>query len=122
MPDKIIKCRDCGQDFAFTEGEQAFFAEKGFSSDPTRCPTCRAARRSGQGSSPRGEREMFPAICARCGKETQVPFQPRSDRPVYCPECYAAQRPGGGDRGRRSGGGGGGYGGGRRRERDDDRW
>jgi CxxC-x17-CxxC domain-containing protein len=38
---------------------------------------------------------MFPATCSDCGKETQVPFQPRGDRPVYCSDCFAAQRGGG---------------------------
>lgn len=45
MPDKTMKCRDCGADFAFTEGEQAFYQEKGFSNEPQRCPDCRRARK-----------------------------------------------------------------------------
>ena len=32
------------------------------------------------------------AICANCGKPTQVPFEPKGDRPVYCSECFAAMR------------------------------
>jgi CxxC-x17-CxxC domain-containing protein len=40
----------------------------------------------------RPQREMFPAVCAQCGKDTQVPFQPRTDRPVYCSDCFAVQR------------------------------
>jgi CxxC-x17-CxxC domain-containing protein len=35
-----------------------------------------------------GPREMFPAVCAQCGQNTQVPFQPRGDKPVYCRDCY----------------------------------
>jgi CxxC-x17-CxxC domain-containing protein len=35
---------------------------------------------------------MFPAVCAECGVNTQVPFQPRQDRPVYCSECYSKVR------------------------------
>ena len=31
-------------------------------------------------------------ICASCGKEARVPFQPREDRPVYCSECFAKMR------------------------------
>ncbi|MEM2925834.1 MAG: CxxC-x17-CxxC domain-containing protein [Halobacteria archaeon] len=38
-------------------------------------------------------REMFPAKCADCGVETQVPFKPAPDRPVYCQECYKKHRP-----------------------------
>ena len=42
----------------------------------------------GYGSS---RREMYPAVCAQCGKDTQVPFQPRGDRPVYCSDCFSKQ-------------------------------
>lgn len=41
---------------------------------------------------PGAQREMFPAICASCGKETQVPFRPRSDRPVYCSDCFRGRQ------------------------------
>ena len=100
--DKTLTCRDCGQSFAFTTGEQEFFASKGFTNEPSRCPECRADRKSREGSGGRGyasgggyerrEREMFPAVCSQCGKDTQVPFQPRTDRPVYCSDCFATQR------------------------------
>ncbi|MDO8690929.1 MAG: zinc-ribbon domain containing protein [Dehalococcoidia bacterium] len=116
MQDKTLTCRDCAREFAFTASEQEFFAQKGFTNEPGRCPECRAARKDGRSSGMSGgfngrrEREMFPAVCARCGKATQVPFEPRNDRPVYCSDCYTAQRPAGG--GRSSGGGGGSRGGG----------
>lgn len=45
MSDKTIICKDCGKEFVFTEGEQAFYAEKGFTNDPVRCPECRKARK-----------------------------------------------------------------------------
>ena len=49
--DKSIRCADCGQEFAFTASEQQFFAEKGFTNEPRRCPACRRARRDrGSGS------------------------------------------------------------------------
>jgi CxxC-x17-CxxC domain-containing protein len=91
--DRYLTCRDCGSEFAFTVSEQEFFAEKGFTNDPSRCPQCRQARKaqggnSRGGSSYRQERQMYPAVCARCGTQTEVPFQPREDRPVYCRDCY----------------------------------
>ena len=46
MPDISIKCRDCGEEFVFTEGEQQFYAEKGFENQPTRCRDCRAAKKA----------------------------------------------------------------------------
>ncbi|HEY3081691.1 MAG TPA: CxxC-x17-CxxC domain-containing protein, partial [Chloroflexota bacterium] len=42
----------------------------------------------------RAPREMFPATCSNCGKETQVPFQPRGDKPVYCSDCFESVRGG----------------------------
>ncbi len=110
MQDKILTCRDCGREFVFTAGEQEFFAQKGFTNEPSRCPECRAARkaagggRSG-GSYERREREMVPAVCASCGKDTMVPFQPRGDKPVYCSDCYSAQRASQGGGYERRGGG-----------------
>ena len=108
--DKTITCRDCGQLFTFTVGEQEFFASRGFTNEPSRCESCRADRKAsrsdsggyGGGYSSGGygrEREMYSATCAQCGNEARVPFQPRGDKPVYCSDCFSRQR----------GGGGGGY-------------
>jgi CxxC-x17-CxxC domain-containing protein len=116
--DTILTCRDCGQQFTFTSGEQDFYASRGYS-EPSRCADCRAARKAerdgggggygsygGGGGGSRGPREMFTATCSSCGNEAQVPFQPSGDKPVYCSTCF--QQRGGGARG-----GGGGYGAGR---------
>ena len=46
MADKTIVCKDCGKEFVFTEGEQAFYAEKGFEHEPIRCPACRKAKKA----------------------------------------------------------------------------
>ena len=90
--DKTLRCRECGNDFTFTAGEQEFYQQKGLMNQPGRCPSCRAARRNmsgGSGSrSERAPREMHTVICAECGAETQVPFLPKNDRPVYCSTCY----------------------------------
>lgn len=85
--DKVLVCRDCGNEFVFSAGEQEFYAEKGFENEPSRCPSCRASRRQRMGGD-RPQREMFPAVCSQCGAETQVPFRPSGDKPVYCRECY----------------------------------
>lgn len=90
--DKVLTCRDCGQEFVFSGSEQEFFAEKGFTNEPGRCPQCRAAKKAQSGgggyNNNRQEREMFPATCATCGKETTVPFRPSGEKPVYCRECF----------------------------------
>lgn len=89
--DKTITCRDCGAEFTFTASEQAFFAEKGFQNEPGRCPACRSARRNQNGGG-RPAHQMYEVICDGCGRTTQVPFQPRGDRPVYCRDCFETQR------------------------------
>jgi len=86
--DITLKCKDCGQDFVFTAGEQEFYAEKGFQNQPQRCRDCRQARKNAG----KPQREMFDAVCAKCGKPARIPFQPSEDRPVYCSECFAAMR------------------------------
>jgi CxxC-x17-CxxC domain-containing protein len=113
--DQVLTCADCGIDFVFSASEQEFFAQKGFTSAPKRCSSCRAQRRasgggsyssgsgnggggyssggySGGGGYSRGPREMFDAVCARCNKDTQVPFRPTGARPVYCSDCFRLMR------------------------------
>lgn len=86
--DKILVCKDCGNEFVFTAGEQEFYAEKGFVNEPQRCKACRDAKKAAA----RAPREMHDAVCAECGAECKVPFLPRDDRPVYCSECFAKRQ------------------------------
>jgi len=88
--DKTLQCSDCGATFTFSAEEQEFFQSKGYTSEPKRCPSCREARRAERYGSDgyRPRRQMFPTVCAECGKETEVPFEPREGRPVYCNECF----------------------------------
>ncbi len=100
--DKSLQCSDCGATFTFSAEEQEFFQAKGFTNEPKRCPACRQARKSerygnsgsgsGSGYGYRSPRQMFPAVCAQCGKDTEVPFEPREGRPVYCRDCYSKTR------------------------------
>jgi len=109
--DRPLDCRECGTRFLFPAGEQEFFAQKGFTNEPGRCPECRAARRAsgvGGGRSSygaddgmgggysRGPREMHETTCAGCGGPARVPFVPRGDRPVYCSDCFRQMRSGSG--------------------------
>ena len=114
--DKTLTCRDCGTAFTFTAGEQEFYDQKGFTNEPTRCSSCRQTRKqsrnggdsygsssggygggygssSGGYGSDRGQREMHTTTCSSCGREAQVPFIPRGDKPVYCSDCFQNQRP-----------------------------
>lgn len=122
--DKTLTCADCGTTFTFSAEDQAYHQERGFTNEPRRCQSCRAAKRaernggSGYGGSDSysggygGQREMFSVTCSQCGKEAQVPFQPRGDRPVYCSDCFRSQRSNsGGYSGSGRGGGRDNYGG-----------
>ena len=89
--DKNLSCTDCGATFVFSADDQSYHAEKGYQNEPKRCPDCRSARRAGGGGGGYGggSREMHPAVCAQCGKDTEVPFRPSGDRPVYCSDCFS---------------------------------
>src|SRR6516162_5349920 len=70
LSDQTLYCRDCNQEFVFTVGEQEFYASHNLTNQPTRCPSCRAARKaqsgggysSGRGSGSREPRQMYTAI------------------------------------------------------------
>ncbi|MEO8724795.1 MAG: zinc-ribbon domain containing protein [Acidobacteriaceae bacterium] len=101
--DKSLKCIDCGQDFIFTAGEQLFFHDKQFKNEPKRCKGCKSKRQSAMSSSapatvpgrkPGGGplKVETQATCSGCGKETTVPFRPTQGRPVFCRQCFTAQK------------------------------
>lgn len=94
--DRTLSCVQCGSEFTFSAEDQEFHARKGYQ-EPKRCPSCREARRGARGSyggGYGGQRQMFDAVCDSCHRPTQVPFQPRQDRPVYCSDCFTKVRPG----------------------------
>jgi CxxC-x17-CxxC domain-containing protein len=94
--EETLICSECGASFPFTVQDQERFAGMEFTNEPKRCSWCRAVRKiqlnkelNGSGSySYRPQRQFFPATCAQCGRNTQVPFQPRGGKPVYCSACY----------------------------------
>ncbi|MFC1977690.1 CxxC-x17-CxxC domain-containing protein [Chloroflexota bacterium] len=101
--DKTLECFDCSNTYTFSVEEQEQFQSRGYANDPKRCPECRQARKARQlrnsnngygndnhGYAPR--RQMFPTVCSECGKATEVPFEPREGRPVYCSDCYRKVR------------------------------
>ena len=90
--DKTLVCRDCGKEFQFTAGEQEFYQSRSLGSEPSRCQDCRLAKRRDRSAADVAPREMHPAVCASCGKDCEVPFQPKGDRPVYCNECFTKMR------------------------------
>lgn len=123
LTDLFVTCADCEVDFAYTVGEQLFYAERGIP-QPTCCPDCRARRRavrnsdairacdgtggpmlwndgygnyggSASAANKKGAKSglrMFSTTCSSCGKATEVPFEPRGGRPVYCRDCFNLRR------------------------------
>lgn len=98
--DTQIECSDCNNPFTFSVRDQEFYESKGYA-PPKRCRDCRETRKQnkGQGGGQnhdrggdrggnRAPRELFPAVCADCGKDTEVPFKPSGGRPVYCRDCF----------------------------------
>jgi CxxC-x17-CxxC domain-containing protein len=101
LQEKSITCFDCSAAFIFTVEEQEAYLGKGYTNSPKRCPACREARKTRQLKSGnyrsvqpgfRAEHKLYTAVCAQCGKEAQVPFQPKEGRPVYCRDCYNSVR------------------------------
>ncbi len=106
--DKPLKCLECGMDFVYASTEQELHQSLGYQNEPKRCAPCREAKRSrrpsggggggagggGNGGSGGGGgfRQFFTAVCADCGKEAQVPFKPRGDKPVFCSDCFTKRR------------------------------
>lgn len=92
MPDQQLTCRDCGQQFTFTDGEQEFYASKNLSA-PQRCKACRTSRKNERATTPR---EMHDAVCEKCREQCQVPFKPRpieeGGKAVLCINCFSAER------------------------------
>ena len=91
--DKTLTCVDCSQPFVWTAGEQAFYAEKGFTNPPKRCKECKGRRqesggRRGPSRGPGPARVETTVKCSECGTETTVPFKPSQDRPVFCKDCF----------------------------------
>jgi CxxC-x17-CxxC domain-containing protein len=81
--DRVLICVDCGQSFVFTAGEQYFFRDKQFQHDPKRCKACKALRAGASRA-----RKETTVICAECGAETSVPFNPTHGWPVFCRSCF----------------------------------
>lgn len=84
--DKVLRCRDCNQEFVFSAGEQTFFKEMRFEHEPRRCKGCKAER-----DHVRCRMETL-VRCAECGAPTTVPFLPRHGRPVLCRSCFQQQQ------------------------------
>ena len=95
---KTLTCSYCGNVFIFSREEQRYFAMRGYTNNPRRCPRCRLGRKAEQGggfgyyANLSTLRMMYPAICDECGADTEVPFEPHDGRAVYCHRCRNSMR------------------------------
>jgi hypothetical protein len=81
--DKVLKCKDCGEEFIWTAGEQEFFSTRGFKNKPARCKECRKKNRQ------KVEAEYFSVRCDNCRQVGDVLFRPQNpDAKIYCKKCF----------------------------------
>jgi CxxC-x17-CxxC domain-containing protein len=86
--DETLVCKECGNEFVFTAGDKAFYAEKGFTNKPKTCKACRYAKKNAG----KADVQYFEATCSECGGIAKLKFQPSTDRPVYCSACFETRR------------------------------
>jgi CxxC-x17-CxxC domain-containing protein len=83
LEDKTLICKDCGDKFIFTAGEQKFFLERGLQNMPKRCKICTAKNRDKM----REKNPVWWIKCSSCGKKNEVSFEPLTED-VLCEECF----------------------------------
>lgn len=88
--DEKLICKECGKEFIFTAGEQEFYAEHNLQNKPQRCRTCRNGRK--ENPSDDMTKLSYIAVCAACGGEARVPFEPTMARPIFCSMCYSKRK------------------------------
>lgn len=85
--DKTLTCKDCGKEFVWSAGEQKFYADKGLQNPPGRCVDCRRQMKEKKTNG-----KKYSIVCKECGKEGEVPFEPRDPHDVLCAECFTKKR------------------------------
>lgn len=81
--DKILVCKDCGDKFIWTIGEQQFFIDKGLKNIPKRCKICTAKYKAAL----REKHPMWWVECKKCHKKSEVTFEPKSED-ILCETCF----------------------------------
>lgn len=92
-------CSECGRDcevpFRPTGDKPVFcsicFGKKDGSSGNR---NDRRARRD-SGRSSHDDKKLYKTVCDKCHRECEVPFEPTSDRPVFCNSCFGKNERGG---------------------------
>jgi hypothetical protein len=90
--DKTLTCADCQTQFVFSAAEQEFYAKKGFTNEPKRCPACRAAKSSDLAVAKLALSDRYFPLCApNAAKRHKSPLSAHRP-PVYCSDCYSQVR------------------------------
>lgn len=82
-------CSECGKECEVPfrpTGDRPVFCNICFAKQGKTSPTGSGARNyQGPGFD---KKQMFEAVCAKCGNKCEVPFRPTGDKPVYCSQCF----------------------------------
>ena len=81
-------CSDCGAKCQVPfkpTGSKPIYCSKCFEKYDDKDSSERRPRRDYRGSE---DRQMFSAVCDKCGKDCKVPFRPSPDKPIYCSDCF----------------------------------
>jgi CxxC-x17-CxxC domain-containing protein len=99
------RCPDCRRERRERQrgSESQVYRSPSFTSGPAaspgsgeyRSPAFREYDAAADASRERARRPTYPAICAQCGVETQLPFRPVEGKEYYCRDCYRARKGGG---------------------------
>ena len=84
-------CIVCGKEFDLNGIEENIYKMMGFEKLPRRCHGCRGSEKA-KNSAVKPPKEMYSVICEGCGIQTQIPFKPKGEKPVYCSSCFAKNK------------------------------
>ena len=79
--DKKLACKDCGNEFVWSAGEQKFYADKGLLNPPGRCQDCR-------GKAKKTTSQSYQITCKECGKQGDAHFEPSNPNDILCAACW----------------------------------
>ena len=83
-------CSKCGKSCMVPfkpTGNRPIFCNDCFKTENANLPR-RTDDRSTFAGSDRATRQLFDAICDKCGSRCQIPFQPRPGKQVFCSHCF----------------------------------
>jgi len=86
--DKTLHCKDCGAAFVFTAGEQEFYAERKFTSEPQRCKSCRDAGKHAA-RAPAAGFSLSDITCDKCNSYNMEPIKDGGLRCNFCGAEYS---------------------------------